>query len=64
MMCYMRPSRLLFDNRGIVYNPDLQLFTEGFTTDVERISRWKAFLRKIQWKENIGFKDVMQVIKK
>ena len=42
-----------FDNRGIVYNPDLQLFIEGFTTDAECISRRKEFLIKIQWKENI-----------
>ena len=52
-----------FDNRGLTYNPELQLFTEGFATDAARIVRWEAFLKKIQWKETLDFKTVMEVIK-
>lgn len=53
-----------FDNRGLTYNPELQLFTEDFSTDVARITRWKAFLKKIQWKETLDFETVMAVIRK
>ena len=52
-----------FDNRGLAYNPELQLFTDSFATDGARISRWKAFLRKIQWKEALDFDTVMKVIR-
>ena len=54
---------VFFDNRGLTYNPELQLFTESFATDAARIVRWKAFLKKIQWKETLDFKTVMEVIK-
>ena len=53
-----------FDNRGLTYNPELQLFTENFSTEAERITRWKAFLKKIQWKETLDFETVMEVIRK
>lgn len=52
-----------FDNRRLAYNPDLQLFTDSFATDGARISRWKAFLRKIQWKEALDFDTVMKAIR-
>lgn len=52
-----------FDNRGLSYNPELQLFSEYFATDIERTGRWRAFLKKIQWKEPIDFESVMQVIR-
>ena len=54
---------VFFDNRGLTYNPELQLFTESFATDAARIVRWKAFLKKIQWKETLDFKTVVEVIK-
>ncbi|PWM25981.1 MAG: nucleotidyl transferase AbiEii/AbiGii toxin family protein [Clostridiales bacterium] len=52
-----------FDNRVLAYKPNLKLFSDGFATDKERIIRWKAFLKKIQWKEEIPFPVVMQIIK-
>ena len=52
-----------FDNRGLTYNSELQLFTEDFSTDTARITRWKAFLKKIQWKETLDFETVMKVIR-
>ena len=52
-----------FDNRSVVKNNDLQLFTESFYTDEARLQRWTSFLKKIQWKEDLTFAEVMKVIK-
>lgn len=52
-----------FDNRALAYKPNLKLFTDEFATDKERIMRWKAFLKKMKWKEDIPFTTVMQIIK-
>lgn len=52
-----------FDNRRLAYNPHLLLFSDAFVTDADRNKQWKSFLRKIQWKENLDFQTVMQVIK-
>lgn len=52
-----------FDNRALAYKPNLKLFSDGFATDKERIIRWKAFLKKIKWKEEIPFPVIMQMIK-
>ena len=45
------------------YKTNLKLFSDEFATDKDRIIRWKAFLKKINWKEDIPFASVMQVIK-
>lgn len=55
--------RATFDNRALAYKPNLKLFSNEFATDKERIIRWKAFLKKIKWKEEIPFPVVMQIIK-
>ena len=52
-----------FDNRTLGYKTNLKLFSDVFATDKDRIIRWKAFLKKINWKEDIPFASVMQVIK-
>lgn len=39
------------------------LFTDSFATDEARKNRWKAFLKKIQWKESLDFETVMEVIR-
>lgn len=51
-----------FDNRKIEYNADLQLFSESFYSDAQRLQRWNVFLKKIQWKAPIDFKYVMNII--
>lgn len=51
-----------FENRGLVFNPDLQLFTEAFVNDEKRKSLWKKFLTDIRWKEDIPFEEVMRRI--
>ncbi len=52
-----------FDNRALAYNTNLKLFSDEFVADKERIIRWKAFLKKINWKEDIPFCAVMRIIK-
>ena len=52
-----------FDNRGLVYDPDLKLFTEDFINDSNRRFQWELFLKKIQWKEALDFDTVMHVVK-
>lgn len=52
-----------FDNRSITFNPNLQLFTEPFYEDEVRLNRWKSFLKKIKWKEDISFAEVMRIIR-
>lgn len=52
-----------FDNRKLENIPDRQLFTKSFADDNERNIRWKSFLRKIQWKEELPFPNVMEVIR-
>ena len=51
-----------FDNREFEYNPKLKLFIAEFVNDSNRQMQWKLFLRKIQWKEELSFNVVMQVI--
>lgn len=51
-----------FDNRGLEYNPELKLFTDEFVNNSNRQMQWKLFLKKIQWKEELDFGEVMQVI--
>lgn len=51
-----------FDNRQLGYKDNLQLFTDDFAVDTSRLQQWKLFLKKIQWKNDIDFKDVMTVV--
>lgn len=51
-----------FENRELRYNPNLQLFTDSFVTDGVRQKRWQTFLKKIRWKVEIPFADVMKCI--
>ncbi len=53
-----------FENRDTVIPENLQLFTEVFAKDEQRQSMWKNFLKKINWKEDITFSEVMNLIKK
>lgn len=52
-----------FDNRKLENIPDRQLFTKSFADDINRNIRWKSFLRKIQWKGELPFPNVMDVIR-
>ena len=52
-----------FKNRNTSYRENLALFTDKFATDATRNIWWKAFLKKIRWKEQIEFSVVMKCIK-
>ena len=52
-----------FKNRNTSYRENLALFTDKFATDATRNIWWKAFLKKIRWKEQIDFAVVMKCIK-
>lgn len=52
-----------FKNRNTPYRENLALFTDKFATDATRNIWWKAFLKKIRWKEPIDFSVVMKCIK-
>ena len=52
-----------FNNRGLEYNPDLKLFTDEFASDPSRVQRWKAFMKKIQWKEQLDFDTVIGMLR-
>lgn len=52
-----------FKNRNTTYRENLALFTDKFAEDPTRNIWWKSFLKKIRWKEQITFFDVMKCIK-
>ena len=52
-----------FKNRNTPYRENLALFTDKFATDATHNILWKAFLKKIRWKEQIDFSVVMKCIK-
>lgn len=52
-----------FRNRNTPYHENLALFTDRFKEDAKRNVLWKAFLKKIRWRESIDFSDVMTCIK-
>ena len=52
-----------FKNRNTSYRENLALFTDKFAADATRNMWWKAFLKKIRWKEQIKFPVVMNCIK-
>jgi predicted nucleotidyltransferase component of viral defense system len=51
-----------FNNRQLEMNTDLKLFTEDFATDEMRQKQWQSFLKRIQWKQDVDFKEVMILI--
>lgn len=52
-----------FSNRNLNVNPDLKLFTSEFIEDAKMQSRWRTFLRKINWENDLDFEEVLQMIK-
>lgn len=51
-----------FNNRQLEMKTDLKLFTEDFATDEMRQKQWQSFLKRIQWKQDVEFKEVMILI--
>jgi predicted nucleotidyltransferase component of viral defense system len=58
----MQAIRKTFGNRETTYNEDHSLFTPEFVTDANRITQWKAFLRKNKLDEGLEFSVVVQTI--
>jgi predicted nucleotidyltransferase component of viral defense system len=51
-----------FRNRETTYKEDHSLFTPEFATDANRITQWKAFLRKNKLDESLEFNAVVKTI--
>ena len=53
----------VFENRGTNADPDSVVFSEGFAQDPMRLTMWKAYLKKIKYKDELPFEDVMAVVR-
>ena len=53
----------VFENRGTKVDPDSVVFSDGFAQDQMRQTMWKAYLKKIKYKEELPFEDVMAVVR-
>lgn len=54
--------REVFANRGTQYQQDHPLFAEAFAKNEIRHKQWKAYLKKIKYKEDLPFEMVMSKI--
>lgn len=52
-----------FSNRKLEYNADRKLFTESFATDEERNINWNRFLKQINFKQELPFPKVMDLLR-
>lgn len=52
-----------FNNRKLAYNPDRMLFTDSFAMDVERNMNWDRFLKQINFKQELSFPKVMELLR-
>lgn len=52
-----------FENRQTVVTRDHTLFSAEFAIDARRQTEWKAFLKRIKWKEDLPFNVVMNVVR-
>lgn len=53
----------VFENRGTKTNPDSVVFSESFTQEPMRMTMWKAYLKKIKYKDELTFAQVMEVVR-
>ena len=54
---------ITFKNRNTILNRDHSIFTEDFRNDPNRLTMWKAYLKKIKKPNEITFQEVMQTIR-
>lgn len=52
-----------FHNRQTAMSRDHALFSVEFAADTRRQAEWKAFLKRIKWKEELPFGAVMQTVR-
>ena len=53
----------VFENRGTKADPNSVVFSDGFAQDQMRQTMWKAYLKKIKYKAELPFADVMAVVR-
>ena len=53
----------VFENRSTKADPNNVVFSDGFAQDKMRQTMWKAYLKKIKYKDELLFVDVMGVVK-
>lgn len=53
----------VFENRGTKADPNSVVFSDGFAQDQMRQTMWKAYLKKIKYKGELLFADVMGVVR-
>ena len=53
----------VFANRGTEMDADNVVFTDDFAQDGMRQTMWKAYLKKIKYKEELPFTEVMDVVR-
>ena len=53
----------VFANRGTQMDADNVVFSEDFVQDETRQNMWKAYLKRIKYKDELSFSEVMDVIR-
>jgi hypothetical protein len=53
----------VFANRGTELDADHVVFSDDFAQDEVRQTMWKAYLKKIKYKDELPFEEVMDVVK-
>lgn len=53
----------VFANRGTELDADNVVFSDGFAQDGMRQTMWKAYLKKIKYKDELPFTEVMDVVR-
>ena len=53
----------VFANRGTEMDADNVVFSDGFAQDGMRQTMWKAYLKKIKYKDEFPFTEVMDVVR-
>ena len=53
----------VFANRGTQLDADNVVFSDDFAQDKTRQAMWKAYLKRIKYKDELAFPEVMKVVK-
>ena len=53
----------VFANRGTQMDADNVVFSEDFVQDETRQNMWKAYLKRIKYKDELSFSEVMDVVR-
>ena len=53
----------VFANRGTELDAENVVFSDDFALDETRQAMWKAYLKRIKYKEELAFSEVMDVVR-